>query len=135
VGTGSVAALSSIYLDTHAAIFLHAGALELLGTEGKRVIEANDLLICPMVLLEFNYLYEKQKIRYDARSIYTALNATFGVTLCALPFADVAHQALDLTWTRDAFDRMIVAQAQVNHNSVLITRDRIMHLNYRECVW
>lgn len=127
--------MSSVYLDTHSAVFLHAGELELLGTEGKRQIEANDLLISPMVLLEFNYLFETNRIRYNAQDIYTALNATFGVTLCSLPFSDVAHQALNLNWTRDPFDRMIVAQAQVNQNATLITRDRNIHLNYRKSVW
>jgi len=115
--------LRSVYLDTHAAIFLHAGELERLGTEGKRQIESNDVLISPMVLLEMNYLYESGKVRYGAKEIYAALNATFGIRLCPIPFSDVALQALEVTWTRDPFDRMIVAQAQVNQHATLITRD------------
>ncbi len=127
--------MSSVYLDTHAAVFLHAGELERLGTEGKRQIEASDLLISPMVLLEMNYLFELKKIRYNAKEIYAALNASFGVTLCPIPFSDVSLQALDLTWTRDPFDRIIVAQAQVNQNATLITRDRTLQIHYRRCVW
>jgi PIN domain nuclease of toxin-antitoxin system len=127
--------LSSVYLDTHAAVFLHAGALELLGTEGKRQIEHNDLLISPTVLIEMNYLYESAKIRYTAKEIYAVLNAAFGVSLCPIPFSDVAIQALDLTWTRDPFDRIIVAQAQVNQHATLITRDRTLQIHYKRCVW
>ena len=125
--------MSSVYLDTHAAVFLHAGELERLGTEGKRQIENNDLLISPMVLLEMNYLYESKKIRYTAKEIYAVLNAAFGISLCPIPFSDVMLQSLDLTWTRDPFDRIIVAQAQVNQNAALITRDRTLHI--KGCVW
>lgn len=127
--------MKSIYLDTHTAVFLHAGELERLGTEGKRLIEANDLLISPMVLLEMNYLFELNKIRYNAKEIYSVLNGAFGVSLCTIPFADVGLQALDVTWTRDPFDRIIVAQAQVNQDATLITRDRTLHIHYRRCVW
>jgi PIN domain nuclease of toxin-antitoxin system len=135
MGKGRGDPLSSVYLDTHAAVFLHAGELERLGTEGKRQIENNDLLISPMVLLEMNYLYESGKIRYVAKEIYAVLNAAFGVGLCPIPFSDVMIQALDIDWTRDPFDRVIVAQAQVNHQATLITRDRTLHMHYKSCVW
>ena len=127
--------MSSLYVDTHAAVYLHAGELALVGTEGKRQIDACQVLISPMVLLEFDYLYASGKIRYRATEIYTALNATFGVTLCSFPFSDVAHQALSIQWTLDPFDRLIVAQAQANHNSALVTRDRTIRLNYPQAIW
>ncbi len=126
--------MNTIYLDTHTAVYLHAGAAELLGDEGKRRIEGSELLISPMVLMEFEYLHESGKIRYRAAEIYTALNATLGVSLCSLPFSDVAHEALSLDWTRDPFDRIIVAQAKVR-NSVLISRDRDIRLNYPQAIW
>ena len=50
------------YLDTHVAVWLHAGLIEKLSLEAKRQIEANDLLLSPMVLLEFLYLYERERI-------------------------------------------------------------------------
>ena len=127
--------MSSVYLDTHAAVFLHAGEIELLGTEGKRQIEEHDLLISPMVLLEFAYLFEKKTVRFKARDIYTVLNASFGITLCTIPAPAVADIALDLDWTRDPFDRIIVAQAIANQNATLITRDRNIRLNYRNAIW
>ena len=126
--------VSEIYLDTHTAVVLHAGALELLGDEGKRRIEGGDLLISPMVLLELDHLHAARKIRYDSTQIFTALNATLGVSLCSLPFSDVAHEALGITWTRDPFDRIIVAQAKIR-NSPLVTRDREIRLHYPKAVW
>jgi len=63
------------------------------------------------------------------------LNAAFGVSLCPIPFSDVVVQALDVTWTRDPFDLVIVAQAQVNRQAALITRDRTLQIHYKGCVW
>jgi len=127
--------LSIAYLDTHVAVFLHDGLLEEFSSEAKRQIEANDLLISPMVLLEFAYLFQRKKIGVDAKAIFTALNTAFGVGLCPFPFASVAHEALDIDWTQDPFDRLIVAQARVNHEAKLITRDRLIRRNYGNAIW
>ena len=135
VGGPSETGLSQVYLDTHAAVFLQAGEIELLGNEGKRQIELCDLLISPMVFLEFEYLYASKAIRYGARQMFADLNTSFGVTLCTLPFPAVAHEALSIDWTRDPFDRMIVAQAQLNHGAALITRDRLIRRNYVRSIW
>ena len=127
--------MSIAYLDTHAAVFLHDGLLEEFSSEAKRQLEANDLLISPMVLLEFSYLYKRKKIGVDAKALFTALTASFGVGLCPLPFASVAHEALDMDWTQDPFDRLIVAQARVNHEAKLITRDRLIRRHYSNAIW
>jgi PIN domain nuclease of toxin-antitoxin system len=127
--------LSIAYLDTHAAVFLHDGLLEEFSSEAKRQLEANDLLISPMVLLEFSYLLRRKKIGVDAKALFTALNTSFGVGLCPFPFASVAHGALDIDWTQDPFDRLIVAQARVNHEAKLITRDRLIRRNYIHAIW
>jgi PIN domain nuclease of toxin-antitoxin system len=127
--------LSIAYLDTHAAVFLHDGLIEEFSSEANRQLEANDLLISPMVLLEFAYLFKRKKIGVEAKALFTALNTSFGVALCSFPFAAVAHEALDMGWTEDPFDRLIVAQAQVNHQAKLITRDRLIRQNYGNAVW
>ena len=127
--------MSIAYLDTHVAVFLHDGLLEEFSSEAKRQLEANDLLISPMVLLEFSYLFKRKRIGLDAKAIFTALNTTFGVGLCPFPFAGIAHEALDMDWTQDPFDRLIVAQAMVNHQAKLITRDRLIRRNYVNAVW
>lgn len=127
--------MSIAYLDTHVAVFLHDGLIEEFSNESKRQIEANDLLISPMVLLEFSYLFRRRKIGVDAKSLFTALNTSFGIALCPYPFASVAHEALDVGWTQDPFDRLIVAQARVNHQAKLITRDRLIRQHYANAVW
>lgn len=123
------------YLDTHVAVWLHAGLIEKLSLEAKRQIEANDLLLSPMVLLEFQYLYERERIAVEAASLYGYLHSTFGISLCGLPFAAVASSALALHWTSDPFDRMIVAQALANGAARLITADSQIRKHYSMACW
>lgn len=127
--------MSVAYLDTHVAVFLHDGLLDELSTEAKRQIEANELLISPIVLFEFDYLFQRKRIGIDAKNLFGTLNTAFGVALCRFSFGSVVHEALGFTWTMDPFDRLIVAHASANHSAALITRDRLIRKNYRKAVW
>lgn len=113
-----------IYLDTHAVVWLFLGRLELLP---KRVLEridrADDLRISPMVALELDLLHQIGRTRRPARDVIADLGARAGLRVCDLPFAAVAAAATPLTWTRDPFDRLIVAQA-IAARAQLLTRDR-----------
>lgn len=123
------------YLDTHVAVWLHDGLVERLSAAARKQIEAHDLLISPMVLLEFQYLRERKRIGIEASELFAYLNATFGVGLCTFPFPAVAQQALSVGWTADPFDRIIVAQAKANHDAPLITADTQIRRHYDSAVW
>lgn len=125
----------SVYLDTHVAVWLHEGILENLSREAMRQIEDNDLLISPMVLLEFEYLFEKKAISIGGMAVFNYLQTTFGINLCTFPYPAVAREALTCKWTRDPFDRIIVAQAQANKDSVLLTADTKIRTHYKRAVW
>jgi len=125
----------SAYLDTHVAVWLHDGLVERLSSAAKREIEAHDLLISPMVLLEFQYLVERNRIRVEAGELFAYLNATFGIGLCTFPFPTVAQEALSVRWTADPFDRIIVAQAAANRRAPLITADTQIRRHYERAVW
>ncbi len=122
------------YLDTHAAIRITGGRIRI-GREAARLIQRADLRISPMVVLELEYLYEIGRIKLPAKDILRKLEHELGVEVCDLPFADVAHAALDEKWTRDAFDRMIVAQAKVNGLAPLISSDEVIAEHYARTVW
>ena len=127
--------MSVAYLDTHAAIFLAAGAVEEFSKDAKRQIEANDLLISPMVYLEFDYLFRRGKIRVQAKKLLSILSLDFGIQQCQIPFARVAKEASEIQWTNDPFDRIIVGQAIANQESILITRDKQITKHYRKASW
>ena len=62
------------------------------------------------------------------------LRRDFGVKLCTLPLLRVVATSLSLSWTRDPFDRMIVAQA-IAGNGKLITKDARIHKNFAGALW
>ena len=124
----------SVYLDTHVAIWLHDGLMARVSAEAKRQIEANDLLVSPMVLLELQYLYERKRIGTAPASLYATLHTSFDIGVCGFPFAAVALEALSLDWSRDPFDRIIVAQAIANHDAVLLTADAHIRSHYHRAV-
>ena len=47
---------------------------------------------------------------------------------------DVVDRAMKLTWTRDPFDRLLVATALL-HDAPLITRDRRIHECFAGASW
>jgi len=123
------------YLDTHVAVWLHAGLVEKLSREAKRQIEENDLLLSPMVLIELQYLYERKRIGVRPVTLCNDLSTDFGIALCQYPFAAVAMEALKVNWTSDPFDRVIVAQATANHEAALVTADSDIRRHYGKAKW
>ena len=122
------------YLDTHAVIGLAHGRPRI-GREAARLIQRADLLISPMALVELEYLYEIGRLTLPAKDLLRKLEHEIGLRLCDLPFADVASAALDEKWTRDAFDRIIVAQARLNGLAPLISSDESIAEHYPRAVW
>jgi len=123
------------YLDTNAVIRLAQGSTGRLGREVLRLIETAELLISPVVLLELEFLYEIERIKLRSRDIQRKIEAELGVRLCALPFTDIANAALDEKWTRDPFDRLIVANAKANGFAPLVSADERIAKHYPRTVW
>ncbi len=55
--------------------------------------------------------------------------------MCPLSFEVVATAALDEDWTRDPFDRLIVAHAKASGLAPLITSDEKIRLHYPRAIW
>ncbi|MGH9600172.1 MAG: type II toxin-antitoxin system VapC family toxin [Terracidiphilus sp.] len=123
------------YLDTNAVIRLAHGSTRHIGREVSRLTKRAELLISPMVLFELELLYEIKRVKLPARDIQRKVEHELGVRVCDLPFAVVAEAALDEKWTRDPFDRMIVAQAKANGFAWLISSDEEMPKHYPRTVW
>jgi PIN domain nuclease of toxin-antitoxin system len=123
------------YLDTHVAAWLYAGRVDLLSPRAVAVIEAEDeLAISPAVVLELEYLHEIGRLTVGGNAVAQSLSAQIGLAVHDVPFARVIESALDLDWTRDPFDRMIVAQAGLS-GSALLTKDRSIRRRYRQATW
>ncbi len=88
-----------------------------------------------MVLLELGYLFEKKRISRPAGEVASQLKSELGGNVCELPFPAIAHAALSEHWTRDPFDRLIVAHARANGMAPLVSADRRIRENYTSTVW
>ena len=123
-----------IYLDTHAVVWLYAKELNRFSRVGLESIESNELFISPMVTLELEYLYEAGRIRVRSRVICDSLDQTVGLRVGEHSFAAVIRISLDQTWTRDPFDRIIVAHAKFV-DAPLLTKDNSIIKHYKKAFW
>ncbi|MDQ6706368.1 MAG: PIN domain-containing protein, partial [Acidobacteriota bacterium] len=98
-------------------------------------LEESDLLVSPMVVLELEYLFELRRILLRPQDLLFKLEAQIGVTVCDFPFPAIVAAAIGENWTRDPFDRLIVAHAKANSQAALLSSDQVIRKNYSEAVW
>ena len=127
--------MNRLYLDTHILVWLYQDGAARLTPQGMQSIEAaQQLLISPIVELEFTYLHEISRIKCSALTILDSLRRDIGLETCVQPFASIIGAALKLDWTRDPFDRIIVGQAAYR-DSHLLTADQNIREKYSRAVW
>jgi PIN domain nuclease of toxin-antitoxin system len=122
------------YLDTHVVAWLYGAARAELSAAAEETLRDQDLRISPMVRLELQYLYELGRVGSPAGPVLDALSTALGITVCRASFPAVVARAEGETWTRDPFDRLIVAQAALNE-ARLVTKDAVIRQNYGRAVW
>lgn len=125
---------SVAFLDTHIAVWLYAGLIEKISETAKQTIEANDLLISPMVKLELQYLFEIGRLTVKPDTIVKNLFATIGLKVSETPLQQIIEKALNITWTRDVFDRLLSAEAMVVGGE-FITADEKIISNLKLAIW
>ena len=123
-----------IYLDTHAAAWLYAGLVERFPRPVRDLLESEDLFVSPMVELELQYLHEIGRLDESGRAVIEGLEALVGLRVCDQPFRLIVARALDHHWTRDPFDRLIVAHAAIT-DSLLVTKDQVVRNHYDRAFW
>ena len=123
------------YLDTHVVFWLCENQTGKISGPALDVLNQCDLLISPMVTIELTYMYEIGRSMRVARDIVKQLREQLGLRICDHSFADVAETATFETWTRDPFDRMIVAHAKANGYAMLVTVDGEIRAHYPRAVW
>jgi PIN domain nuclease of toxin-antitoxin system len=123
-----------IYLDTHVVAWLFAGRIDLLPIAARRRIDTSDLLISPMVELELEYLFETRRTARPGHDVVESLRQELGLRICDLPFPQVIEAALQLAWTRDPFDRILVGQATLRQ-APLLTKDALIRQHYAHATW
>ncbi len=122
-----------IFLDTHIAAWLYAGEIGSFSAAQGRVLETGTLCVSPMVSLELDFLHEIGRLRYGGTVILRALAGDIGLIVKTDSIAEVASAASALTWTRDPFDRLIVAHAVVC-KAALVTSDALIARHFKQAI-
>jgi len=97
-----------ILLDTNALIWLHQR-----DRRTKRLEKSVTLYASPASLLELQILVEAGRLRLRSGYDVDQLVGDARWLLDDPPAADWFSQAVDVGWTRDPFDRLIVAHAEL----------------------
>lgn len=95
-----------ILLDTHALIWLHRGHRRTRSLEGHA-----GLYLSPASVLELQFLLEAGRIRLKSGATVRELVDDDRWLVDEAPSVAWFERARDFAWTRDPFDRLIVAHA------------------------
>jgi len=126
--------VETLYLDTHVVVWLFSGELDKISNKALELIEACELLVSPTVVLELAFLHETGRLNYKHDVILSSLSESIDLKVCNFSFAAIAKESTKHHWTRDPFDRLIVANAICN-SSPLLTRDKKIRDNYTKAMW
>jgi PIN domain nuclease of toxin-antitoxin system len=123
-----------LHLDTNAVIFLYMDELTRFTRKGRGLIQFEPLFISPMVLMELQYLFETNKIFVKPETIFSTLGENLDLKLSKNAFIDIIDSSSAINWTRDTFDRIIVANAMLQ-KAPLLTKDQLILEHYKLAVW
>jgi PIN domain nuclease of toxin-antitoxin system len=126
--------VETVYLDTHVLVWLFSGDMDNFSPKAIDLIENRELLVSPMVLLELEYLHEIGRLNYNSNEIVSFLKESIGIKISSIPFEKIALESIKHSWTRDPFDRIIVANASYEDKE-LLTRDRKITQYYKKSLW
>lgn len=107
-----------IHLDTHVAVWLRLGDARRLRPV-RKVLTGDGLRLSPFVVLELQALFEIGRLRETGRWIAERLAEDHGVLLDEQRLGEATSRALDLSFTRDPYDRLIAAHALASDASLL----------------
>lgn len=127
--------MEALYLDTHIVVWLRQKELQKFSPKALEAIEqAGQLFISPMVELELKFLYEIGRISETSYNILGDLGAMIGLKIDDHSFSEVIQKAMLIDWTRDPFDRIIVAHAMSQERKLLTKDEKILNY-FHDAVW
>jgi PIN domain nuclease of toxin-antitoxin system len=126
--------LQIVHLDTNVLIWLYEGWVERLGKAARRAIERRSPVASAAALYELEALYELGRRASPAKKLIDALANQIGLEICNLPFRTIVDHALAEGWTREPWDRLIVANAKAAR-APLVTADETILRNYSRAIW
>ena len=123
-----------VHLDTHIVCWLFEGRVELLTNPARQAIEEGRLFVSPIVDLELQYLFEIGRLTKGPEVILRTLSKEIDIQITNHPLHQVVKEARTLSWTRDPFDRLIVAETIVAQGR-LVTKDSSIQQHFSNVIW
>ena len=123
-----------IQIDTHVVIWLASRRQRALSAAARRIVAREELQISPVVAMELEALWEAGKLRSEPQRILSEVRRSFGTTYSEASFASGIKAARGFAWTRDPFDRLIVANAMAD-GVPLLTGDDLILRHFEDAVW
>lgn len=123
-----------IHIDTHIAIWLYEGLLEKFSNKAKSLLEKEQILISPMAILELELLHEINRYNVPSSILIEELQNSIDLEISDANHNMVITNAKRHKWTRDPFDRIIVANASVD-DAFLLTKDKEIHKMFDKAIW
>lgn len=124
----------TVYLDTHVVIWVYEGDGQKVSALASRALDTSELLVSAAVVLELEMLHETGRMRISAERVISTLESQIDLRVCSRPFYEIATYAIPEKWTRDPFDRLIVANAKAA-GALLVTKDERIRKHYRRAIW
>lgn len=126
--------METVYLDAHIVVWLFYGEIQKFSDKVKEIMNNSDLVISPIILFELQYLLESKKISHEYSKIMKYLSRNIGLKVSDNKFITIIENAIKINFTRDPFDRIIVAEA-MEEDAKLVTKDSQILKFYKKAVW
>jgi PIN domain nuclease of toxin-antitoxin system len=117
-----------LILDTHFLLWVVTGAARL--DEFPWLNAYAPWGVSPVSLLEVQFLGEAGRLEVESDAFVSALKQDPRFLIDEVPLLALIEQALPLSWTRDPFDRMLVAHSTARRTP-LCTVDREIRRRHR----
>jgi PIN domain nuclease of toxin-antitoxin system len=122
-----------IHLDTNVVVFLFRGEISQLSSTAKAVVNSDQLVISPLVLLELQLIGHRWGSPAPDE-VLRFLRRDFAIDVSRTPLLAIVEKSLPLTWTREPMDRLIVGNALADE-AKLLTKDRNIRAHFPGAVW
>lgn len=123
-----------IHLDTHVVLWIAQRAENRLSAGARRSIARHERTVSPVVLLELELMHEIGRLKASPDEVLSAIRSQLTLAVSRAPLTEIVESARPLTWTRDPFDRLIVANAIADRVS-LVTADANILDHFKDAVW
>lgn len=125
---------SLVALDTCIVMRLAKREHRSISARAKHALEKATVFVPSFVALEIDFMREKGKTDRTSLEYLALLAKDFEVETRSAYAEDICRAAARLHWTRDPFDRLIVAEVDT-HKLSLITSDRTIQEHYKKAIW